>query len=269
VNAHQPLSEMGQAALAVARKGWPVFPCDHRLDPPGQKRCKRPLTSNGFKDATSDPVQIETWWRQFPSAMIGVPSGSRSGFWALDPDVDEVKGHNGPAELARLEAEHGELPKTPTSVTLRGGRHLLFKWNAARPVRNKTGGLPPGIDVRGDGGYIVVAPSKREDGVAYRWEISPEECELAEAPEWLSQLIETPKKRKAGKGVRTPRGQQPEVGGGVRERVCSQAVLANTAREVASAAPGTRNKTLNECAFNLGRMVGGSARPRGRRATAP
>src|SRR5829696_7402590 len=102
---------MGQAALAVARKGWPVFPCDHRLDPPGQKRCKRPLTSNGFKDSTSDPVQIEMWWRQFPSAMIGVPSGSRSGFWALDPDVDEVKGHNGPAELARLEAEHGELPR--------------------------------------------------------------------------------------------------------------------------------------------------------------
>src|SRR5829696_8676838 len=100
-------------------------------------------------------------------------------------------------------------PKTPTSATLRGGRHLLFKWNAARPVRNKTGGLPPGIDVRGDGGYIVVAPSKREDGVAYRWEISPEECELAEPPEWLYQLSETPKKRKAGKGDRTPRGQQP------------------------------------------------------------
>lgn len=263
MNAHQPLSEMGQAALAVARKGWPVFPCDHRLDPPGQKRCKRPLTSNGFKDATSDPVQIETWWRQFPSAMIGVPSGSRSGFWALDPDVDEVKGHNGPAELARLEAEHGGLPKTPTSATLRGGRHLLFKWNAARPVRNKTGDLPPGIDVRGDGGYIVVAPSKREDGVAYRWEISPEECELAEPPEWLYQLIETPKKRKAGKGDRTPRGQQPEVGGSARERGCSQAVLANAAREVASAAPGARNEILNKGAFNLGRMVGEGQLDRG------
>jgi bifunctional DNA primase/polymerase-like protein len=184
-----------QAALQYAAHGWPVFPC--RAD-------KRPLTSRGFKDATIDPEQIKRCWRQSPNAMIGIPTGSPSGFWALDPDLDEAKGHNGPAELARLEAAHGELPKTLTSVTPRGGRHLLFKWNPERPVTTSPGSLPSSIDVRGEGGYIIVAPSKREDDVAYRWEVPPEECEFAEAPDWLYQLIETPKKRKAAKGDGTP-----------------------------------------------------------------
>ena len=64
MTAHARLSECGNAALALAREGWPVFPCDHRL-----ARCKAPLTEHGFKDATTDPVQIEAWWRQFPNAL--------------------------------------------------------------------------------------------------------------------------------------------------------------------------------------------------------
>ena len=168
MNAHQPLSDAEQAALSLAAGGWPVFPCDHRVDLPGQKRCKRPLTPNGFKDASTDPVQVETWWRQNPDAMIGVPTGPRSGIWAVDLDLD--RGIDGPAAMARLEAEHGPLPPTVETQTPRGGRHLLFAWDAERPVANSSGSLPPGIDIRGDGGYVIVPPSKRQDGASYQWE---------------------------------------------------------------------------------------------------
>ena len=122
MNAHQPLSEAGQAALSLALMGRPVFPCDHRADLPGQKHCKRPLTRNGFKDAITDPIQVEPWWLQNPDALIAVPTGPRIRTWVLDQDLDHEEGHNGPADQARREAEHGPLPVTMKSITPRGGR---------------------------------------------------------------------------------------------------------------------------------------------------
>ncbi len=89
-----------------------MFPCNHRLDLPGQRRCKVPLTSHGLKDATTDPIQIETWWRLWPEALIAVPAWPKIGAWVLDPDIDPEKGLNGIEELARLEADHGALPAT-------------------------------------------------------------------------------------------------------------------------------------------------------------
>jgi hypothetical protein len=136
-----------------------------------------------LKDATTDPILIETWWLQFPNALIGVPTGEAIGVWVLDVDLDTEKGVDGAAALACLEAEHGPLPRTLESQTPRGGRHLLFKWAPARPITNRRGTLPDGIDVRGDGGYFIVPPSRREDGACYKWE-NPH-AELAEAPAWL------------------------------------------------------------------------------------
>ena len=206
MNVHQPLSEAGQAALSLARNGWPVFPCDHRVDLPGQKRCKRPLTPNGFKDATTDPVQIETWWRRWPDALIGVPTGPRSGIWAVDLDLDPDKGIDGPAAMARLEAEHGPLPETVETRTPRGGLHLLFAWDPERPVPNSCGKLGAGIDIRGDGGYVIVPPSKREDGASYRWENPPGLFQPVPAPAWLYELILAKRDDKA----KAPRDEEPD-----------------------------------------------------------
>jgi hypothetical protein len=64
-------------ALKLARSGLPVFPC---------KPDKSPLTTNGFKAATTDEKQIERWWSKHPDAMPGLPTGAASGVAVLDID---------------------------------------------------------------------------------------------------------------------------------------------------------------------------------------
>jgi Bifunctional DNA primase/polymerase, N-terminal/Virulence-associated protein E len=239
VNAPQPLSRAGRTALELARAGWPVFPCQHRLN-----GCKRPLTPHGWKDATTDPLLVETWWRQWPEAMIGVPPGKRIGLWVLDVDVNPDKGIDGAAALARLEAEHGPLPRTLESRTPRGGRHLLFKWDPARPISNRRGTLPDGIDVRGHGGYFIVPPSRREDGASYRWENLQDEP--VEAPEWLCDLIRLKPERTA---------TAANLSTGAPEETYARVALEGAARDAAAAPRGKRNDTLNAVAYRLGRMV--------------
>ena len=68
------------AALSYAQRGLPVFPC-HADN-------KRPLTKNGFKDASTSPAMVTEWWAKWPNAMIGMPTGEASGVWVLD--VDDV-----------------------------------------------------------------------------------------------------------------------------------------------------------------------------------
>jgi hypothetical protein len=136
-------SDLLRAALDYAARGWPVFPCK-----PGGKR---PLTERGHLDATTDPSKITAWWNRWPDANIGVPTGERSGILALDVDQ--------PAGLDELEREHGRLPATRTHSTGSGGMHLLFEYPDGEEVRNSAGKLAPGLDIRGEGGYIIAPPS--------------------------------------------------------------------------------------------------------------
>ena len=102
-----------EAALDYARHGIPVFPTNP-LD-------KKPLTANGFKDATVDEVQIREWWTRWPNAMIAAPTGIASAMWVVDLDLDPVKKTDGAAALAQLIAQHGEIPKTLMTITPRAG----------------------------------------------------------------------------------------------------------------------------------------------------
>ena len=70
------------AALDYARNGIPIFPANP-LD-------KKPLTANGFKDATTDEAQIRAWWLKWPNAMLAAPTGSTSGFWVVDLDIGSL-----------------------------------------------------------------------------------------------------------------------------------------------------------------------------------
>jgi hypothetical protein len=144
-----------KAALAYARCGVPVFPCE-----PGGKR---PLAYSGFWDASANPSRVEVWWRRWPGANIGIPTGGRSGLLVLDVDL----GSGGPASLAALERTHGRLPKTVRTRTGGGGMHVFFGYPAGEEVRNSAGKLGPGLDVRGEGGYVVVPPSRTRS--AYEW----------------------------------------------------------------------------------------------------
>src|SRR4051794_16359014 len=148
------------AALALAGRGIPVFPCKASTD---KAENKRPLAPHGFKDASRDPEQIREWWRRWPKAMIGVPTGAVSGLVALDVDQDPDDGLDGEAGLLALVEANGQLPHTPVQVTPRGGRHVLFR-HPGREVKNSASKLAHGLDVRGDGGYICIAPSSSASG---------------------------------------------------------------------------------------------------------
>lgn len=142
-------------ALLYARQGWRVLPIV-----PGEKR---PAIPNWPEAATTDPGVISAWWAENPAYNVGIATGRASGFFVLDVDP----GSGGEESLAALEAEHGPLPVTCEAITGGGGRHLLFTCPDF-PITNSAGRLGPGLDVRGEGGQIVVAPSRSAKG-PYRW----------------------------------------------------------------------------------------------------
>jgi hypothetical protein len=157
------------AALDYARHGWPVFPCE--------PRGKRPLVAKGFKAATTDEMQIVRWWQRWPEANIGIPAGPH--FVVVDVDVHK----GGQQSMQALVARHGPIPRTLCARTGGGGFHHLF---APRPeIICKSNCLGTGIDTRGNGGYIVVAPSIHATGAAYEWESDPFDTALAPCPDWL------------------------------------------------------------------------------------
>jgi hypothetical protein len=212
-------------ALDYARNGTPVFPVDART--------KSPLTAHGFYDASVDEQQIRAWWTQWPDAMLAIPAGPRSGLWIFDVDLDPAKNIDGTKALARLTAKHGPLPKTLTSSTPRGGTHFFFLWNGAN-IRNSNSKIGRGLDVRGNGGYVIIPPSMRADGATYKWRGNVKQA--VDAPKWL--IDEALKK-------------QP------RSKKWARAALEQECAAVAAAPPGTRNDTLNTAAFNLFQIVAG------------
>lgn len=149
-------------------------------------RSKNPYGgSHGVNDATKHCGRIRHWWTQTPDANVAIRTGACSGIFAIDVDPR----HGGDKTLAALEAKHGALPETVTARTGGGGRHLLFKHPGWRVKNNNSGKVGHGIDVKGDGGYIVAPPSIHETGVEYQWERAPADVPVAEAPPWLLNLV--------------------------------------------------------------------------------
>jgi len=147
---------MGQfleAALYYASIGWKVFPLM-----PGQK-IPFPGT-HGCKDATTDEAAIRGWWRKFPDANIGFACGSDTGIFVVDIDV------KGDIDGFRSLREFGQLPETIQQDTPSGGAHLFF--STSNPPLNRNS-FRPGIDIRGNGYYVVLPPSVHPNGKSYVW----------------------------------------------------------------------------------------------------
>ena len=179
------------AALEYAEKGWPVLPV-YEPDDQGHCSCgkgaacdspaKHPRTRHGFKDATTDESQIREWWRIWPNANVAVSTGPLSGLVVVDLDPR----HGSDASFVRLKAEYGPIPETLTCVTGGGGQHLYFV-SPGSSIRSRTGVLR-GIDVRADGSYIIVAPSRHSSGQLYAWNDSPRR-DIAQLPDPLRALF--------------------------------------------------------------------------------
>lgn len=190
------------AAMAYAKAGMPVFPLHTPVnivgfphgegaDPYvacscGRPNCgnvgKHPRINRGVNKATTDIKQVEKWWDRWPDANIGLATGTASGIVVVDADgADAIEWveNNG---ANTLYSQSGN------------GRHYLFQHPGGR-VPNSVGKLAANVDVRGDGGYIVVPPSLHRNGNYYKWfengEIVrtgvgfPNPEKLAPTPIWL------------------------------------------------------------------------------------
>jgi len=138
-----PKQKVVDFALKYADAGIPVFPC---------RKDKRPHTQHGFKDATTDPDQVRKFWGKWPDAMIGMPTGKASGYDVVDVDKD--------GSLPMRQPKGAPKVRTPS-----GGFHLYFPASGLRNSEDKGG---TNVDVRGDGGYVILPPSANGKG-AYRW----------------------------------------------------------------------------------------------------
>jgi hypothetical protein len=166
-------------------RGWSIIPIR-----PGDKR---PLVRwEEYQHRCPSPEEARGWLRAWPEAGVAIVTGAISGLIVLDIDLR----HGGDAALADLEYEHGRLPATVECRTGGGGRHLYF----AHPgvlIRNKVG-LASGVDLRGDGGYVVAPPSLHESGLRYAWVegCDPASIGIAPLPDWvLRQVIDEPARR--------------------------------------------------------------------------
>src|SRR5262249_22102219 len=98
---------------------------------------------------------ITQWFTGWPGATIGVKCGRESGIFVIDCDVDTEEGLDGVTTFKEL---FPDLPETITVKTPRGGRHYYFRYpDNGTEIRNSTSKIAPGIDVRGEGGYVVCA----------------------------------------------------------------------------------------------------------------
>ncbi|MBO1904030.1 DUF3987 domain-containing protein [Microvirga sp. 3-52] len=239
-----------EAVLDYSRRGLPVFPCDPAT--------KRPYTAHGFKDATCDEAQIRRWWKRWPHAMIGMPTGRTIGAFALDPDRPESPGEpDGEAALRELEKRYGSLPPTHTHLTPGGGRHLLFALPEEVKIGTSSGRLPPGIHVRGEGGYIIMPPSVRRDGRKYELAEPLDLFRFERAPDWLLGEILAAKGHEVDDVVDVSSLIKPPLDGhgGSLDRRWAQARLQNEMHELAETQKGGRNIRLNRAVFNCAQVV--------------
>lgn len=172
-------NEFLEAALVYQARGWSVIPL--------QVKDKRPALTTWLEYQTTpaSEAQIREWWQLMPDANVGLVTGQVSGIIVLDVDGDD-----GRQSLGKF-----ELPTTLTSSTGKGN-HYLFGY-PGHETRNFARKLP-GLDLRGDGGYIVAPPSIHPSGRRYEWATSLE-TPLADLPEWLSDLITQGKKQSTSK----------------------------------------------------------------------
>ena len=218
--------EAGIAGAAVAL-GLPVFPCDAR---------KRPLTQHGFKDATADPAAIHRMFANPAAVMIGMPTGEVTGLVVIDVDVKD-----GRPGQAWLDASGALLPMTRVVQTASGGLHLYFRW-PDQSIRNSASKLAPGIDVRGDGGYVIVPPSP---GYVVLDDLPP-----AEIPDWLLTVLQPPLQP-----ILRPVAVEPQPRHRDGGTAIGTVALDDRCAEIRNAPEGGKHHAVNEAAFAIGGMV--------------
>lgn len=149
-----------------------LFPCSNRD--------KSPLIAGGFLGASKNPSTIEAWCNQFPDCAWGTPTSFTYGVVDIDPR------NGGDVSWASLIKENGTLPPCPTVQTGSLGTHYVMRF----PVGTRCGKLGQGLDLKADGGYVIIPPSRVHDPEGrhiqpYSWVVKPWECLIPDAPDWV------------------------------------------------------------------------------------
>lgn len=225
------LSANAEVAFGLAAAGLSVFPVGHD---------KKPLIKGWRDQSTTEATSVANFWRVFPNALVGIDCG-KSGLIVIDCDR-----HGGPDGVEAYNDLVGGEVFEPMVWTPGGGMHVYFRAPGGHSIRNSAGRLAPGIDVRGEGGYVVAPGSTLLDGRSYRSE-SFEVSRIEALPAvLLERLIPEPPRKTAAsaKPLSAP------------ERAYAQAALERASRTVRVSARGTRNAALNKAAFEIGQMAG-------------
>ncbi|BBK44139.1 hypothetical protein STVA_41590 [Allostella vacuolata] len=227
---------------ALADAGFSCFP----LKP----RDKKPFGEwKRFQTTPPTDEEIANWSRR-PDNNGAVVTGAISNIIVLDTDSPE----------ADAEAQRRGIPVTPTVRTAKGC-HYYFR-HLGRPMANFVR-REEGMDLRGDGGYVVAAGSVHPSGHVYQWVYAPFETELADPPEWLLALIDDGRPRERGTRESTvvagpwvppaPDGHYLAP----KPNAYAEAALDRELAQLRRAGEGKRNIALNTAAYNLGQLVAG------------
>jgi putative DNA primase/helicase len=224
-------------ALDYAARGWPVSPWVTR----GNR--KFPLTEHGHLDATTERAMHEQWWTRWPDAVPAIATGEPSGVVALDIDIrPDGSGFNSLDDLGI--AFH---PEGPTAHTPRGGCAVLFAW-PGHFVKTCSSELAPHLDIRGDGGSVLLPPGPRRFWDPHLGPDTP----LPAMPEWM-RIIEPEALpvQAAAPPIRPPQ----------RLSRYAEAALDGAVKAIAGAPDGQQRDTLNREIYSISRLVAGGVLP--------
>lgn len=286
------LSVVARAAHAYARAGYPVLPCRATTDKSrGSKAPHLPgETKPGARDgghwlATTDQTTIEQWWRKWPEALIGFPTGARTGVVVIDLDPRETPVEQMAAALDKfcgivsIDPATGEILRPAVAITQSGGAHFYYRWSADDAVTNRTNLFGDfikhreapttlaHIDVRGEGGYVIAPPSIMANGATYVWERRADRDEagawrLPPLPPRLMRIVsrrEMPRAVQASQRSVAARARAFDARAvtDTRVRRYVEAAIAGVLADLRSAAAGERNQRIYLAACRLGEFVRG------------
>jgi len=159
-----------EAAFVYLELGWSIIPVHGIVD--GACTCGKPdcgregkhprINWDQFKERRATEDEIRGWFTKWPESNVGIVTGSISGICVLDVDGEE-----GMTNLINADLEP---PETLTSRTGGGGWHFIYRLPEGG-IRNSAGKIAEKVDIRGEGGYIVVPPSNHISGGIYEWEL--------------------------------------------------------------------------------------------------
>jgi hypothetical protein len=155
---------------------------------PVQSHGKVPLVGEWQKKATTDRETLSAWFHQCPGCNWGLATGPESRVFVVDVD-----GEDGATAILELSRQHDNRWIETLSVKTARGRHLYFQYPEGVAIRNSASKLARGLDVRGEGGYVIVPPSMHENGHGYEW--LRDGTAIAPAPVWLVEMLTAPAQR--------------------------------------------------------------------------